>query len=64
MKTMQKFIGKILELIMMTVAIVIRAHMTVQELADQLFCLTMIKGLNLCAQIFTKDLKQLSCCAG
>ncbi len=37
MKTMQKIIGKMLELIMMTVAIAIRAHMTVKELADHLF---------------------------
>ncbi|MGH8612177.1 MAG: di-heme oxidoredictase family protein [Gammaproteobacteria bacterium] len=26
--------------------------------------LTMIEGLKLCAQTFTKDVKQLSCCAG
>jgi len=65
MKTIQKIIGKMLELIMMTEVIFTRAHMTVQELADQLFpCLTMIEGLKLYAQTFTKDVKQLSCCAG
>ena len=43
----------------------IRAGMTVQELADQLFpYLTMVEGLKLCAQTFFKDVKQLSCCAG
>ena len=37
----------------------------VQELADQLFpYLTMVEGLKLAAQTFTKDVKQLSCCAG
>jgi len=40
--------------------------MTIQELADQLFpYLTMVEGLKLCTQTFTKDVvKQLSCCAG
>ena len=43
----------------------IRAHMTVDELAGQLFpYLTMVEGLKLAAQTFTKDVKQLSCCAG
>ncbi len=46
-------------------ALAIRARMTVQELADQLFpYLTMVEGLKLCAQTFFKDVKQLSCCAG
>lgn len=46
-------------------ALAIRARMTVAELADQLFpYLTMVEGLKLCAQTFTKDVKQLSCCAG
>ena len=37
----------------------------VQDLADQLFpYLTMVEGLKLAAQTFTKDVKQLSCCAG
>ena len=43
----------------------IRHRMTVQELADQLFpYLTMVEGLKLAAQTFTKDVSQLSCCAG
>lgn len=43
----------------------IRNRMTVQDLADQLFpYLTMVEGLKLAAQTFTKDVKQLSCCAG
>jgi len=51
--------------IIQTAAIAIRARMTVQELADQLFpYLTMVEGLKLCAQTFFKDVKQLSCCAG
>lgn len=48
-----------------TAALAIRARMTVRELGDQLFpYLTMVEGLKLCAQTFTKDVKQLSCCAG
>ncbi len=48
-----------------TAALAIRQRMTVQELADQLFpYLTMVEGLKLAAQTFTKDVKQLSCCAG
>lgn len=51
--------------IIQTAALAIRAHMTVQDLADQLFpYLTMAEGLKLCAQTFFKDVKQLSCCAG
>lgn len=39
--------------------------MTVQDLAGQLFpYLTMVEGLKLAAQTFTKDVSQLSCCAG
>jgi len=46
-------------------ALAIRAQMTVQDLADQLFpYLTMVEGLKLCAQTFFKDVTQLSCCAG
>jgi mercuric reductase len=46
-------------------ALAIRARMTVQELADQLFpYLTMVEGLKLAAQTFTKDVRRLSCCAG
>ena len=48
-----------------TAALAIRNHMTVQELAEQLFpYLTMVEGLKLAAQAFDKDVKQLSCCAG
>ena len=48
-----------------TAALAIRNQMTVQELADQLFpYLTMVEGLKLAAQTFSKDVKQLSCCAG
>jgi mercuric reductase len=51
--------------IIQSAAIAIRARMTVRDLADQLFpYLTMVEGLKLCAQTFTKDVKQLSCCAG
>ncbi|HEY8213221.1 MAG TPA: mercury(II) reductase [Methylocystis sp.] len=46
-------------------ALAIRTRMTVHELADQLFpYLTMVEGLKLAAQTFSKDVKQLSCCAG
>ncbi len=48
-----------------TAALAIRHRMTVQALADQLFpYLTMVEGLKLAAQTFSKDVKQLSCCAG
>nr|WP_264297983.1 mercury(II) reductase [Alkalilimnicola sp. S0819] len=43
----------------------LRAGMTVQAIGEELFpYLTMVEGLKLCAQTFTKDVKQLSCCAG
>lgn len=46
-------------------AMAIRAGLTVHDLADQLFpYLTMVEGLKLAAQTFTKDIAQLSCCAG
>jgi len=46
-------------------ALAIHNRMTVEEFADQLFpYLTMVEGLKLCAQTFSKDVKQLSCCAG
>ena len=46
-------------------ALAIHNRMTVQELADQIFpYLTMVEGLKLAAQTFSKDVKQLSCCAG
>ncbi len=48
-----------------TAAVAIRNRMTIQELAEQLFpYLTMVEGLKLCAQTFTRDVDQLSCCAG
>ena len=48
-----------------TAALAIHHRMTVPELADRLFpYLTTVEGLKLCAQTFTKDVKQLSCCAG
>ncbi|WP_051993067.1 mercury(II) reductase [Marinobacter sp. EVN1] len=47
-----------------TAVMAIRARMTVQEIGDELFpYLTMAEGLKLCAQTFTKDVNQLSCCA-
>jgi mercuric reductase len=51
--------------IIQTAALAVRNRMTVTELAGQLFpYLTMVEGLKLCAQTFTRDVKQLSCCAG
>jgi len=48
-----------------TAAIAIRANMTVHDLASQLFpYLTMVEGLKLCSQTFSRDVRQLSCCAG
>jgi mercuric reductase len=48
-----------------TAVLALHSHLTVQDLANQLFpYLTMVEGLKLCAQTFTKDVKQLSCCAG
>ena len=53
--------GEIIEI----AALAIRQRMTVAELADALFpYLTMAEGLKLCAQTFTLDVSQLSCCAG
>ncbi|MEX2239491.1 MAG: mercury(II) reductase [Burkholderiales bacterium] len=46
-------------------ALALRARMTVNDLADQLFpYLTMVEGLKLAAQTFSRDVTQLSCCAG
>ena len=48
-----------------TAVMALRARITVHNLADELFpYLTMVEGLKLCAQTFTKDVSQLSCCAG
>lgn len=53
--------GEIVE----TAALAIRHGMTVDDLAGELFpYLTMAEALKLCAQAFTKDVSQLSCCAG
>ena len=51
--------------VIQTATLAIRHRLTVPDLANQLFpYLTMVEGLKLCAQTFTKDVKQLSCCAG
>jgi mercuric reductase len=51
--------------IIQTAALAIRSGMTAEALGSQLFpYLTMVEGLKLCAQTFTKDVRQLSCCAG
>mgnify|MGYP001578118802 FL=1 len=51
--------------VIQSAALALRAGLTVHDLAEQLFpYLTMVEGLKLAAQTFTKDLSQLSCCAG
>lgn len=51
--------------IIQSAALVIAAGMTIERLANQLFpYLTMVEGLKLAAQTFTRDVSQLSCCAG
>lgn len=51
--------------IIQTAALAIRAKMTVADIVGELFpYLTMAEGIKLCALAFTKDVKQLSCCAG
>ena len=48
-----------------TAALAIQRRMTVAELADSLFpYLTMVEALKLAAQTFTRDVRELSCCAG
>ncbi|MGC9128811.1 MAG: mercury(II) reductase, partial [Acidithiobacillus sp.] len=48
-----------------TAAVALRAGWRVADLAGMLFpYLTMVEGLKLCAQTFTKDVSELSCCAG
>ncbi|RMG33850.1 MAG: mercury(II) reductase [Gammaproteobacteria bacterium] len=48
-----------------TAVLAIRQGLTVDALGDQLFpYLTMVEGIRLCAQTFSKDVSQLSCCAG
>jgi len=51
--------------VIQTAAFAIRYRSTVDELSHQLFpYLTMVEGLKLVAQTFTRDVAQLSCCAG
>lgn len=51
--------------IIQSAALAIRANMSITDLGGQLFpYLTMVEGIKLCAQTFTKDVTQLSCCAG
>lgn len=51
--------------IIQTAALAIRAGMTVDDLAGELFpYLTLSESLKLCAQTFSRDVSQLSCCAG
>ncbi|GAC23128.1 MULTISPECIES: mercury(II) reductase [Paraglaciecola] len=51
--------------IIQSAALAIHNNMTVDDLAGQLFpYLTMVEGLKLCAQTFSTDVKELSCCAG
>ncbi len=51
--------------VIQSAALAIRGNLTITDLADQLFpYLTMVEGIKLAAQTFTKDVKQLSCCAG
>ena len=46
-------------------ALALRAGMTVKQLGEQLFAyLTMVEGIRLCAQTFSKDVAKLSCCGG
>jgi mercuric reductase len=48
-----------------TAALAIKGGLTVRELAETIFpYLTMVEGLKLAAQSFTKDVAKLSCCAG
>lgn len=51
--------------VIQSAALAIHNRMTVEQLADQLFpYLTMAEGLKLTAQTFSRDISQLSCCAG
>ena len=51
--------------VIQTAAMALRAQLTVRELGEQLFpYLTMVEGLKLAAQSFSKDVHRLSCCAG
>lgn len=47
-----------------TAALAIKCGLTVEQLAETIFpYLTMVEGLKLAAQTFTKDVAKLSCCA-
>tara|TARA_R110000868_G_scaffold144959_2_gene364450 strand:- start:433 stop:1992 length:1560 start_codon:yes stop_codon:yes gene_type:complete len=47
-----------------TIAVAMKVKMTVKDLSRMLFpYLTMVEGLKLCAQTFSKDVSALSCCA-
>jgi len=51
--------------IIQTAVLAVAQQMTIDDLANQLFpYLTMVEGLKLTAQTFSKDVAQLSCCAG
>lgn len=51
--------------IIQTAVLAIHNQMSIEDLAGRLFpYLTMVEGLKLCAQTFSKDVKELSCCAG
>jgi len=51
--------------VIQSAALALHNRMTVDQLAGQLFpYLTLVEGLKLCDQTFSKDVKQLSCCAG
>jgi mercuric reductase len=46
-----------------TAVMALRASMTVKQIGEELFpYLTMVEGLKLCAQTFTRDVSKLSCC--
>ena len=48
-----------------TGVIAMRAGKTVRDLAEQLIPYpTPVEGLKLCAQTFSQEVSQLSCCAG
>jgi mercuric reductase len=48
-----------------TATLAIKCGLTVEQLAETIFpYLTTVEGLKLAAQIFTKDIAKLSCCAG
>lgn len=51
--------------VIQSAGLAIRAGMTVSDLSSMLFpYLTMVEGLKLCAQSFSRDVANLSCCAG